>query len=100
MKNETKLTAANLAHIQSIRAEYLFEFTSKQQWINKAQSWFEPYLSKAEKTVCLDTGGNVLTTGKDFADAEIIKTYPVKVYRLVRVSEVVQNLVDDVFHSE
>ena len=89
-----------MSHIQSIRAEYLFEFASKQQWINKAQSWFAPYLSKAEKTICLDKAGNVLTTGKDFADAEIIQTYPVKVYRLVRVSEVFQNLVDDVFHSE
>ena len=89
-----------MSHIQSIRAEYLFEFKSKQECINKAQIWFAPYSSKAEKIICLDKGGNVLTTGKDFADAEIIQTYPVKVYRLVRVSEVVQNLVDDVFHSE
>jgi hypothetical protein len=75
----------------------LFEFSTKQQWVNKAQSWFAPYLSKAEKTICLDTGGNVLTTGKDFADAEVLKTYPVKVYRLVRVSEVYASLEESVF---
>jgi hypothetical protein len=39
----------------------------------------------------------VLTTGKDFADAEVLKTYPVKVYRLVRVSEVYTNLERSVF---
>jgi hypothetical protein len=86
-----------MSHIQSIRAEFLFEFSNKQQWINKGKSWFSPYLSKAEKTICLDTGGNVLTTGKDFADAEVLKTYPVKVYRLVRVSEVYTNLERSVF---
>jgi hypothetical protein len=86
-----------MSHIQSIRAEFLFEFANKQEWINKAQSWFSPYLSKAEKTICLDTGGNVLTTGKDFADAEVLETYPVKVYRLVRVSEVYANLEHSVF---
>ena len=86
-----------MSHIQSIRAEFLFEFANKQEWINKAQSWFLPYLSKAEKTICLDTGGNVLTTGKDFADAEVLKTYPVKVYRLVRVSEVYANLEHSIF---
>lgn len=88
-----------MSHIQSIKAEYLFEFQSKQHWINKARDWFAPYASKAEKTICLDKNGHVLTTGQDFADAEIIQSYPVKVYRLVRVSELVQNIVDDVFHS-
>jgi hypothetical protein len=88
---------SHMSHIQSIRAEFIFEFTSKQQWINKAPQWFEPYSSKAEKTICLDSGGNVLTTGKDFADAEVLKTYPVKVYRLVRVSEVYESLAQSVF---
>jgi hypothetical protein len=87
-----------MSHIQLIKTEYLFEFTSKEQWINKAQDWFAPYRSLADKTICLDTRGYVLTTGKDFADAEITQSYPVKVYRLVRVSEVVQKLVDDIFH--
>jgi len=87
---------AHMSHINSIRAEYLFEFENIQQWINKAQSWFSPYLSKAEKTVCLDKVGNVLTTGKDFADAEILQTYPVKVYRLIRVSEAYESLEKDV----
>ncbi len=86
-----------MSHIQSIRAEFLFEFSTKQEWINKAQSWFAPYLSKAEKTICLDTGGNVLTTGKDFADADVLKTYPVKVYRLVRVSEVYASLEKSIY---
>lgn len=88
-----------MSHINEIRAEYLFEFTSKQQWINKAQSWFAPYMSKSEKTICLDRMGNCLTSGKDFADAEIIGTYPIKVYRLVRVSEIVDTLVKDIFEG-
>lgn len=84
-------------HIDLIRAEFLFEFANKQQWINKAQSWFAPYRSLSEKVICLDTGGNVLTSGKDFAGAEVMKTYPVKVYRLVRVSEVFASLEQSVF---
>lgn len=86
-----------MAHLQSIQAEYLFEFTSRQHWINKGQSWFAPYVSKKERTICLDSRGNCLTTGEDFKDAETINTYPVKVYRLVRVSENLQNIVDELF---
>jgi len=89
-----------MSHIDKIKAEFIFEFTSKEQWINKAQSWFEPYRSLSEKTICLDKNGLVLTCGKDFADAEIIQSYPVKVYRLIRVSNVVNYMVDDVFGDE
>jgi hypothetical protein len=86
-----------MSHIQQIRAEFLFEFTSKQDWINRAQELFAPCPSDIQETICLDTGGNVLTTGKDFSDAEVLGTYPVKVYRLVRVSEVYASLESSVF---
>lgn len=83
--------------IPEIKAEFLFEFKNKQEWINEAQSRFDPYRSKAIKTICLDKYGYCLTTGKDFADAEIIGTYPVKVYKLQNVSDLVTKLVNDIF---
>jgi hypothetical protein len=72
----------------TINAIYLFEFASKQEWINKAQSWFQNLeLSAAEKTVCFDVHGNVLNVGADFSRADELETYPVKVYRLIRTTE-------------
>ena len=88
-----------MSHIDVIRTEFLFEFSSMQEWINKASIFFEPYSSETVKTVCLDKGGNVLTSGKDFADAQTLGTYPIKVYRLIRVSEVADALIADVFNQ-
>lgn len=70
------------------KAEFLFEFGTLEHWVFNAQSWFSPYRRNDIKTVCLDANGNVLTTGKDFQIAKERGTYPVKAYKLVRVSEV------------
>lgn len=72
----------------TINAEPLFEFSSYAEWVNKAQGWFGNLnLSKAEKTVCIDPNGNILTVGADFKIADCRNLFPVKVFRLVRTSE-------------
>lgn len=75
-----------MANSITLNAEYLFEFLSKQQWIDKAQGWFASQ-GGGEKTVCIDANGNCLNVGLDFAAADNCQTFPVKVYRLVRTSE-------------
>jgi hypothetical protein len=65
--------------------EFIFKFSSKQQWINKAKLWFEKYLS--DPFVCIDKEGNVLHTGEDFELAEEHDLYPVNVYKLLRTTD-------------
>lgn len=36
--------------------QFLFEFISFQQWVNKAQSWFQQYVWDKD-TICLDEKG-------------------------------------------
>lgn len=75
----------------TIKAEYLFEFTHFQNWVNTAKSRFEMHglsgKDGMEKTVCIDVNGNAVTCGYDFAIVEKKETFPVKVYRLVRAGE-------------
>lgn len=80
--NSTQIAEGN--KLIQLQGEFLFEFSSKQHWINKAQSWFRPY--KGEEHICLDTNGNILTCGEDFRIAEERNLYPVKVYRLIRTA--------------
>ncbi len=74
----------------TINAEFLFEFTSKEDWIINAQGKFIKF--KAEDysfhpTICLDTNNNVCHIGSDFSMAQNTNTYPVKVYALQRVAD-------------
>ena len=56
----------------------LFEFTSRQQWIDKGQDWFRPFM--AERTLCKDALGRLVFNGADFERAERDDAYPVSVY--------------------
>lgn len=56
----------------------LFEFTSFQEWVNKAQGWFERL--GGLRTVCVDAYGRVCVSGKEFQRAEDEKAFPVRVY--------------------
>ena len=75
----------------TLNAEYLFEFRNKTEWINRAKDEFRAHKNQAnmaEKLVCITNDGFVLTIGADFEWAKQLDAYPVKVYRLVRVSEI------------
>lgn len=78
-----------------VQKEFLFLFNNYQEWVDKAQQFFEPYQNPETKTItadtriiCLDMNGNCLTTGKDFRIADERGNYPVKAYRLIRVSDI------------
>lgn len=84
MENMLKLT---------LNAEFLFEFRNKTEWINRAKDQFRAHgnqANMAEKLVCVTKDGFVLTIGKDFEAARQLDAYPVRVYRLVRVSEILK----------
>jgi len=61
-----------------------FRFTSFQEWVNKAQSWFrnripEPARSR-HRYVAIDVTGRVCLIGADFMRARDEETFPVVVY--------------------
>lgn len=60
--------------------EEMFRFTSEQEWVNKAQSWFRNH--PAKKYICIDSAGRVCEKGKEFIRATKESTYPIIVYRL------------------
>lgn len=72
----------------NVMGELIIEFANKQEWINKCPHWLPKKQSAAEIWLWIDKMGNVLTVGEDFESAVKFGTYPVKVYRLQRVSKV------------
>ena len=62
--------------------EKLFEFASKQHWINKAQRIWKFHEVRAADTVCVDQLGRMCNIGKHFMDAELDNAYPIEVFRL------------------
>jgi hypothetical protein len=70
----------------TFNGELILELHSKQEWINKVPNWL-PEKRKAEVRIWLDENDNCLAIGEDFMKAEEIKSYPVRVYSLQRVTE-------------
>lgn len=62
--------------------EKLFEFRSKQDWINRANRIWRLHETNAQQTVCVDQLGRICGWGKHFSDAERDNAYPIEVFRL------------------
>lgn len=62
--------------------ERLFQFDSKQEWINHASRIWRFHGVSTLDTVCVDALGRLVNIGKHFADAERDRAYPIVVYRL------------------
>jgi hypothetical protein len=60
----------------------LFEFTSQQNWVNKAQSYFQNCGVRQGNYICVDRDGVVMRIGKHFINATKNNSYPVVVYEL------------------
>lgn len=58
-----------------------FEFTSFEQWVNKATSWFKNARLRGDQSLCVDAAGRVCLTGREFIRARDEDTFPIKVYR-------------------
>lgn len=74
----------------SFMGELLVTLTSKRQWVNQVPDIL-PDKKRNELWIWLDANGNHLQIGEDFAVADKIKSFPVKVYRVQRVAESVIN---------
>lgn len=62
--------------------EKLFDFRSKQEWINKAQRIWRFHEVKADHTICVDQLGRLCNIGAHFMAAERDNVYPIEVFRL------------------
>ncbi len=61
---------------------YLFEFSSYQDWVNRAHRLWRQHGVASDLTVCIDMNGRVCTFGRDFSVAENDGAYPVRVYMI------------------
>lgn len=73
----------------TFKGELILTLTSKEDWVKRVPNSL-PEKRYAEQRLWLDVNGNCLTIGADFTAAEKAETYPVKVYSLQRVEEVIQ----------
>ena len=60
--------------------EKLFEFKSKQDWINRAQRIWKQHRANAQDTVCIDQKGRICGFGLHFITAEQDNAYPIEVF--------------------
>ena len=62
----------------------MFEFTTFQQWLDKARAWFPSYGVAGGQHVCLDAKGRICNIGKHFMQARDEDAFPVRVYSTCR----------------
>jgi hypothetical protein len=62
--------------------EELLEFSSFQQWVNKAQSWFRNLNMERHQYICVDKSGRICVCGAQFMRAGKEHTFPVTVYAI------------------
>lgn len=60
----------------------LLEFSSFQQWVNKAQSWFKQVKKVTHDYICVDKSGRICTCGKHFMRADKEHAFPITVYAI------------------
>lgn len=60
--------------------EKQFEFSSYENWCNKAQGWFLSRGLRGQDVLCLDTKGRICDIGMQFKRAKDDDAYPVTVY--------------------
>ena len=69
----------------AVKSEFVVELESKDDWVNKIPRWL-PEKKEAESFLFIDKNGNIAAMGKDFMVAEDKATYPIKVYKPIRVA--------------
>lgn len=67
--------------------EELFQFSSYENWISKAQNWFKQSRATSSSTICVDAKGRICEYGMHFQRAKIDDAYPIKVYRKAIASQ-------------
>lgn len=77
-ENKQKLEKTMEKSTFVLTKQELFKFQSKEQWINKAKSWYATCGVKLEDTIAIDAQGLVARKGAQFMKAQ----YPITVYEL------------------
>jgi hypothetical protein len=62
--------------------DFLFEFSSLQDWASTAKRRFKKSGHTSMDTICLDTRGRICAWGGHFIRAEKEGAYPVRVYAI------------------
>jgi len=60
----------------------LFEFASKQDWINRGQRIWRVHRATDGRALAIDTKGRICQMGAHFSRAENDGSYPISVYRV------------------
>ena len=71
-----------------VKGEFILQLESKQDWINRVPKALPEKWRKPESWLWVDAMGNNIAIGEDFAAAESLKSYPIRVYRLQRAAEI------------
>lgn len=69
----------------SFQGELIISLESKNEWVRKIPGYLPPIKHFGESFLFIDKNGNTLAMGEDFSAAERMESYPVKVYRKIRV---------------
>lgn len=72
-------------------AEFLFQLDSEEDWIKKVPKIVPPKIRSGETRIWVDKYGNVFEAGVDFRAAQILDSYPCRVYRLRNVASTMPN---------
>jgi hypothetical protein len=63
--------------------QLVFEFTSFQNWVNKASYWYSQHRdNRHTQFLAIDSEGYVCIIGQNFMDADANNRFPIKVYKL------------------
>lgn len=71
----------------SFKGELVLTLESKNEWVRKVPRHLPEKNYYNEQFIWIDANGNTLVMGEDFAAAERMESYPVKVYRHIRVTD-------------
>lgn len=71
----------------AFKGELILELKSQNDWVNKVPRMLPEKTRAGERFIFLDKHGHVLESGADFMAAEVIGSYPVRVYRPISVRE-------------
>lgn len=76
----------------TVNAELVLTLNSKREWINalpgalrRLPEW------ETNRLIWIDRNGNQASMGEDFSAAEDQGTYPIKVYRPLRIAHAIKN---------
>lgn len=73
----------------TFNGELVLVIKDYDDWVSKVPMCLPTRKSVHEKFIYIDVNGNCLEMGADFAAAEVMQSYPIRVYRKVQVVDVI-----------